>query len=286
MSKSIWNLTSEATKYAQSRPSHPQAIAMNAIAFLKEKYTGPITQAVDVGCGTGISTTNLSGKFQNVLGVDASEAMVEQAQLKGYHNSLRFMHGTAEKLPASDESAQLMLVGRAIHYFDTVKFYKEVDRVLVNDGVLCYYSVHFPSVSCPTNTKFGAHVHQVFWRFLKAELHDYWPVNAYNKQKIDWDRRNYYVNVIPAPYTESKVDETVSVPRDISLLMLASELRTYSPFVNYAEREGEEKAAKLLDRFFEECLSAEFENVGKEETNLVATDNFFMVLSRKSGGLQ
>ena len=53
MSKSIWNLTSEATKYAQSRPSHPQAIALNAIGFLNEKYSGPVTQAVDVGCGTG-----------------------------------------------------------------------------------------------------------------------------------------------------------------------------------------------------------------------------------------
>ena len=280
MSKSIWNLSSEAAKYATSRPSHPEAIVKNAIQFLKEKYSGPLYQAVDVGCGTGISTKNLFPHFQSILGVDASEAMVKEAQAAGYHNSMRFLPASAEKLPVPEGSVQLALVGRAIHYFDTAKFYEELNRVLVDNGIICYYSVHFPSISSPANPEFGAHVHETFWKYLKTNLEGYWPVNAYNKEIIGWDRRNYYVNIIPAPFSESKLDETVQVPRNISLVQLANELRTYSPFVTYSSREGDDKAIELLDSFLAECLQG-FEDKDKESIDLVAMDNFFMVMSRK-----
>lgn len=280
MSKSVWNLSSEAAKYAKSRPSHPEGIVKNAIEFLKEKYSGPLSQAVDVGCGTGISTKNLSGHFENVLGVDASEAMVNQAKEAGFHNSLRFMQASAEKLPVEDASVQLALVGRAIHYFDTEAFYRELNRVLIDGGIVCYYSVHFPTVTCPTDPEFGAHVHKILWSYLQTKLIGYWPVNAYNNKTLDWDRRNYYVNEIPAPFKETKIDETVSVPRDVTLLQIANELRTYSPFVTYSEREGEEKAIALLDAFLSDCVEG-YENKEREAKELVATDKFFMVLSRK-----
>lgn len=105
-----------------------------------------------------------------MLGVDASEAMVAEASQAGYHNSLRFMTASAEKLPVPDGSVQLALVGRAIHYFDTQAFYRELNRVLIDGGIVCYYSVHFPSVTCPSDSAFGAHVHKVFWDYLQNKL--------------------------------------------------------------------------------------------------------------------
>ena len=89
--------------------------------------------AVDVGCGTGMSTRNLFGKFENVLGVDLSEAMVTEAAQcwKQYHPNVAFKVAKAESIPVPDNSTQLILVGRAIHYFDQKTFFKEVDRVLV-----------------------------------------------------------------------------------------------------------------------------------------------------------
>lgn len=105
-------------------------------------------------------------------------------------------------------------------------------------------------------------------------------MNAYNKATLDWDRRNYYVNVIPPPFKETKIDETVIVPRDVSLLHLANELRTYSPFVTYSDKEGEEKATALLDGFMAECLEG-FKGKDMEAKELVASDRFFLVLSRK-----
>ena len=89
--------------------------------------------AVDVGCGTGMSTRNLFGKFDKVLGVDLSEAMILEARncWKEQGAKAQFEVAKAEQIPAEDNSAQVVLVGRAIHYFDQKTFFKEVDRILV-----------------------------------------------------------------------------------------------------------------------------------------------------------
>ena len=88
--------------------------------------------AVDVGCGTGMSTRNLFGKFDRVLGVDLSEAMIEEAKNCWKENSkVDFKVARAEEIPVENNSAQVVLVGRAIHYFDQKTFFKEVDRILV-----------------------------------------------------------------------------------------------------------------------------------------------------------
>ena len=87
---------------------------------------------MDVGCGTGMSTRNLFGKFDKVLGVDLSEAMIEEAKncWKDY-SQVEFSVARAEEIPVEDKSAQVILVGRAIHYFDQATFFQEVDRILV-----------------------------------------------------------------------------------------------------------------------------------------------------------
>ena len=149
MQKSIWNATSEVLKYNSIRPDHPAKIVESVVKFLKQKYKvtspgsrcfsfslifikGEMKLAVDVGCGTGMSTRNLFGKFQSVLGVDLSEAMVEEARnCWKDHKNAEFQVARAEQIPVEDNSTQLVLVGRAIHYFDQQTFFKEADRMLV-----------------------------------------------------------------------------------------------------------------------------------------------------------
>jgi ubiquinone/menaquinone biosynthesis C-methylase UbiE len=108
--KSVWNKTSEAAKYSAKRPEHPVAIVDNVLAFLNKKYTGPMTMALDVGCGTGMSTCNLFGKFDNILGVDLSEAMIEQAKKSFSDDFVEFKVSGAENLPVKNSSVQTVLV--------------------------------------------------------------------------------------------------------------------------------------------------------------------------------
>ena len=48
---------------------------------------------------------------------------------------MTFTRGEAESLPVAAASVQLVVVGRAIHYFDTRAFFREVDRVLVGADI-------------------------------------------------------------------------------------------------------------------------------------------------------
>jgi len=281
MSSSIWKLSAEAAKYAQARPSHPKEIVTIAKKFLREEYAGPAHQAVDVGCGTGLSTQNLYGEFEHNFGVDSSQAMIDQANMRNLPGSLVFETSSAENLPVGSESTQLILSGRAIHYFDIPKFFKEVDRVLIKKGVLCYYSVDFPAVSSAVNAKFGARIHDLFWSHLKSpQLSGHWPINPSNQQVVNWDRRNFYFNAMRPPYEYSRTDETVSGQRETSIEQLAAELSTYSAIVNLREKDGDKAADDLLNEFTAAGHAIASEE-GAEDASLVATDNFFMVMARK-----
>ena len=151
--------------------------------------------AVDVGCGTGMSTRNLFGKFDRVVGVDLSEAMIEEARncFKD-HSEVEFSVARAEQIPVEDNSAQVVLVGRAIHYFDQKTFFKEVDRILVEHGVVAYYSVHFPTVSVAGSEAKSEEVNKIFWDFMDNRLQSFWPTNQFDGVRIgSRNRRDYYV---------------------------------------------------------------------------------------------
>jgi ubiquinone/menaquinone biosynthesis C-methylase UbiE len=252
MQKSIWSATTEVLKYTAIRPEHPPAIVESVLRFLRLKYSGPLSQAVDVGCGSGMSTRNLFGKFETILGVDLSPAMIEQAN-KTFSKSQPqavFKVANAETLPVDADSVQMVLVGRAIHYFDQQAFFREVDRILVPGGVVAYYSVHFPTILIPGEVEKGHKVNSIFWEYLDSRLESFWPVNAFDGVRIgSRNRRDYYVEGIKAPFDETEIDETISYDREVTIGELARELDTYGGAVNHREVMGDKAADDMMGEF-------------------------------------
>jgi len=282
MQKSIWSATSEVLKYNSVRPEHPAQIVDNAVQFLKQKYKGDTKMAVDVGCGTGMSTRNLFGKFDNVLGVDLSEAMISEAQqcYKQYQPNVAFKVAKAEAIPVPDNSTQLILVGRAIHYFDQKTFFKEVDRVLVENGVVAYYSVHFPTVIVPGDKEKSDAVNAIYWDYLDNKL--YWPTNQFDGTLIGArNRRDYYVGM-PSPFTESNVDETISYDREMTLSELARELDTYGGAVRFREIEGDTEGDKMIAEFTSRAIKAIGSDESADKIKIVTRNSFFVVMKRKT----
>jgi len=274
MASSIWGAAGEAAKYRLVRPEHPKQISENVVAFLREKYSGPLAQAIDVGCGSGLSSCHLVSHFDRVLGVDPSLAMVKEARKSFPLAGLQFQTGGAENLPHPDNSAQLVIAGRAIHYFKQDDFFKEVDRVLCPGGVVAYYSVHFPTV-------LEEQVDKLWWDVLDSDqLAPYWPTNPGDGHTIGArNRRDYYVNVIPAPYSETRIDESVSYDRQVTLATLAQELDTYSAAVKQRESRGNEVADKMVADFLAKSMTSLATN--EKETPIKTRNSFFIVMSRK-----
>jgi SAM-dependent methyltransferase len=120
-----------AGQYAQHRPGYAEA----AIRWCLAPVSGaPPVRVVDVGGGTGILTGALARLGADVVAVEPDQAML--AELRRQLPGVRAVDGSAEALPLPDHSADAVLCGQALHWFDLDRALPEMARVLTPGGVL------------------------------------------------------------------------------------------------------------------------------------------------------
>jgi ubiquinone/menaquinone biosynthesis C-methylase UbiE len=97
--------------------------------------------ALDAACGTGRHAALLSSMGWEVIGVDATEAMLERARTNA--PGAGFRSGRLEALPVERESVDLVVCGLALtHVEDLVPVYAEFSRVLRPGGRLITTDIH------------------------------------------------------------------------------------------------------------------------------------------------
>ncbi len=127
-----------AEAYAQGRPYfHPLVIEK-----VKENLalSAPVKLAVDVACGTGLSTRALLAIAEQIVATDISEVMLSQAPKDA---CITYYQAPAEALPLEDASADLMTVSLAFHWLERKAFLREARRVLRLGGWLVVYENFF-----------------------------------------------------------------------------------------------------------------------------------------------
>ncbi len=88
-------------------------------------------RALDLGCGTGNYTVELKKRGFDVIGLDASERMLEIAHSKG----LECIEGDAYSLPFPDESFDLVLSVTMFEFiYEPERAVAEINRVLKPEG--------------------------------------------------------------------------------------------------------------------------------------------------------
>ncbi len=130
----LFNSPDMAAGYARARPAlHPRIIG------LAGKYLQPlpVENALDVGCGAGLSTRALESIARHCHGIDPSESMI-QCATDLWPGSI-FSPGTAEKLPVPSHSIDLITAAGSLNYADLNQFFPEALRVLSPHGRLLVY---------------------------------------------------------------------------------------------------------------------------------------------------
>ncbi|XP_036611615.1 putative methyltransferase DDB_G0268948 [Trichosurus vulpecula] len=122
--------------YQKYRFGPPEDLQKIIFSYLEKKTTKPYKLAVDVGCGSGQGTKVLAPYFDKVVGIDISEAQINQAKQSPNALNISYIVGPAEKLPLEDGSVDLITSFAAIHWFNIGPFLMEVERVLKPCGCM------------------------------------------------------------------------------------------------------------------------------------------------------
>ena len=114
-----YDATEMAAAYDRGRDHGPEVLDlwMNVVAsHLRDQR---IKAILDLGCGTGRFSEALAVRFDaEVIGIDPSKKMLEQAQRKRRDSRIRYELGRGESIPLPDKSVDLIFMSMIFHHFD------------------------------------------------------------------------------------------------------------------------------------------------------------------------
>lgn len=89
---------------------------------------------LEIACGTGRFTTMLAGHCKEIIGLDISDAMLQQGREKvknnGVSEAIEFLRGDAARLPFPDDYFDTVFAIRFFHLAETpASFLREMSRV-------------------------------------------------------------------------------------------------------------------------------------------------------------
>lgn len=129
-----------AERYSKGRPY----FHTNTINHIKDylRLDKKLNSALDIACGTGLSTKPLLEIATNVYGTDTSQEMLNFAYQS---DKIHYSIAPAEQQPFTDNNFDLITVSSGVHWFDINKFLIEANRLLKSKSWLVLYENHFIS---------------------------------------------------------------------------------------------------------------------------------------------
>jgi len=101
---------------------------------------------VDLGSGTGLSTRPWAERADQVIGVEASPEMREQAEAATTAENVRFVQAYAQATGLPDDEADLVTCSQALHWMEPEPTFAEAARLLRPGGVFAAYDYDWPPV--------------------------------------------------------------------------------------------------------------------------------------------
>lgn len=121
--------------YSRRRPPLHSLIVSDIARCLGSSL--PVARALDVGCGSGLSTAALVPFASMRIGIDPTESMLGWA--RNAAPGCVFAAGCAERLSLASSSIDLITAAGSLNYADLAAFFAEARRVLTDGGIVAVY---------------------------------------------------------------------------------------------------------------------------------------------------
>ena len=134
-----YDKTEIAATYDQSRALAPETVRLWQDMLSVHIDRTRISLVLDLGCGTGRFSELLAAHFGvQVIGIDPSQKMVDQARRKPATGNVVYRQGSAEALALPDGCADLVFMSMVYHHLtDPAAVARECHRVLRRGGYVC-----------------------------------------------------------------------------------------------------------------------------------------------------
>ncbi|MGI5897126.1 MAG: class I SAM-dependent methyltransferase [Oscillospiraceae bacterium] len=127
--------------YENARPAVPKYPVEIVCRYLKHTPA----RVVDLGCGTGLSTTVWRSVCGDVIGVEPSGDMLAVARGKE-QPGLRFIQAFSDDTGIESETAEVVVCSQSFHWMEPGSTLKEVNRILKGGGIFATVDVDWPPV--------------------------------------------------------------------------------------------------------------------------------------------
>ena len=198
------HFSSSASRYASFRPGYPPALFAWLGSVAPDRH-----RAWDCGTGSGQAAVHLADHFEQVVATDASVAQLAHAPRP---SGVQYAAMSAERCALRDDSAGLVTVAQALHWFDEPAFFAEARRVLVARGVLAVWSYGLLTLHVAT-------LDDIIHRFHSDAMGPYWPPE---RRLVD---EGYRSLELPFEHVDSP---PFAMHADWTLVHLAGYLSTWS----------------------------------------------------------
>ena len=218
------HFSKQASAYAAYRPTYPEALYEH-LAGLTQTHD----LAWDCATGNGQAAVALAKYYKQVMATDASESQLQHAAKLP---SITYQAVPAEQGPLADNSADLVTVAQAVHWFKIDDFFTEVQRVLKPGGIIAIWGY------TRTRATGVEGIDSIIRHYTKHTLANYWPpeVRLLNES---------YIN-IPFPFKELRAPK-LQIEEEWTLDQLMGYLYSWSATQNYIEANGENPLDKVRD---------------------------------------
>ena len=133
MEESVRRFDGRVGEYARYRERYDPEVLLPR--FREWCGLGPEWTVADIGAGTGMLSDVFLVKGNRVIGVEPNEEMRRMcAELHAGEARLTMVDGTAEATGLADGSVEMVVAGRALHWFDVERAMEEFRRILKPDG--------------------------------------------------------------------------------------------------------------------------------------------------------
>jgi SAM-dependent methyltransferase len=128
--------------YARFRPTPP--LAITDILIQLARVTRPHL-VVDLGSGTGLSTRIWADRADQVIGIEPSDDMRQQAAKQSAHlSNVRYQHGLSTATGLPDNGADIVTASQSLHWMEPTGTFAEVVRILRPGGIFAAMDNDWP----------------------------------------------------------------------------------------------------------------------------------------------